>query len=194
MKGFTIHVDGLDSILKRLHQFPAKLQTQVKGELKLAAEEVKRNSVKDAPGDTGKLRQSIVVNHETGVSSTVNVQAGYGGYIEWGTKKKARVPAELAAYAARFKGKTSSPAGLKMNAAILAWVKRKGIGGLYSVKTRKISRSKESQALQKQAAYRIARKIWKEGIKPRPYFFKNVFAVRDKLVQRIRELVKQTKI
>lgn len=193
MKGFTIHVDGIDNILKRLNQFPAKLQTQIKGELKLAAEEVKRNSAKDAPGDTGKLRQSIVVNHETGISSTVNVQAGYGGYIEWGTKKKARVPAELAAYASRFKGKTSSPAGLKLNTAILAWVKRKGIGGKLT-KSGKVSKSKDSQAQQKFVAFLIARKIFREGIKPRPYFFKNVFAVRDKLVQRIRELVKQTKI
>lgn len=193
MKGFTIKVEGLDAILKRLHQFPVKLQDQIKGELKLASEEVKRNSVKDAPGDTGKLRQSIVVNHETGVSSTVNVQAGYGGYIEWGTKKKARVPAEIAAYAARFKGKTNSPAGLKLNDAILAWVKRKGIGTKLT-KSGKPSRAKGSEKAQKRAAFLIARKIYREGVKPRPYFFKNVFATRDKLVQRIRQLVKQSKI
>lgn len=193
MKGFTIKVEGLEAVLKRLHQFPVKLQDQVKGELKLASEEVKRNAVKDAPGDTGKLRQSIVVNHETGVSSTVNVQAGYGGYVEWGTKKKARVPAEIAAYAARFKGKTSSPAGLKLNDAILAWVKRKGIGAKLTKKGRP-SKSADSQKAQKRAAFLIARKIYREGVKPRPYFFKNVFATRDKLVQRILQLVKQSKI
>jgi hypothetical protein len=194
MANFSIRVNGLDDVLKRFKSFPAKLQTQVKGELKLASEEVKRNAVKDAPGDVGKLRQSIVVNHESGTSSTVSVTVGYGGYIEWGTKKKARVPSELAAYAARFKGATTSPTGLKLNDAILAWVKRKGIGGLYSVKTRKRSNSKASKENMKQVAFLIASKIRKEGIKPRPYFFKNVFAVRDKLVQRILQMVKQSKI
>lgn len=192
-QGLSIKVEGLDAILKRLNQFPVKLQAQIKGELKLAAEEVKRNAVKDATGDTGKLRQSIVVNHETGVSSTVNVQAGYGGYIEWGTKKKTRVPVEISAYAAQFKGKTSSPTGLTLNDAILAWVKRKGIGGI-KTKSGKTSKSANSQKQQKQVAFLIARKIFKEGIKPRPFFFKNVFATRDRLVQRIRELVKQSKI
>jgi len=190
MKGFSIKVEGLENVLKRLHTFPSKLQDQVKGELKLAAEEVKRNASKDATGDTGKLRQSIVVNHETGISSTVNVQAGYGAYIEWGTKKKARVPAEVAAYAARFKGTTSSPAGLKMNDAILAWVKRKGIGAKLT-KSGKPSRAKGSEAQQKRAAFVIARSIRREGIKPRPFFFKNVFATRDKLVRRIQQMVKQ---
>jgi hypothetical protein len=193
MAGFSIRVNGLDDVLKRLKSFPAKLQTQVKGELKLASEEVKRNAVRDAPGDVGKLRQSIIVNHETGVSSTVNVQVGYGGYIEWGTKKHARVPAELSAYAARFKGGGPSATGLKLNEAILAWVKRKGIGGK-KTKTGRISKSASSQAQQKQVAFLIARKIRREGIKPRPYFFKNVFAVRDKLVQRIQQLVKQSKV
>lgn len=191
--GFSIKVEGLDAILKRLNQFPAKLQTQIRGELKLAAEEVKRNAVKDAPGDTGKLKQSIVVHYETGISNTVNVQSGYGAYVEWGTKKKARIPAEVAAYAARFKGQTSSPAGLKLNDAILAWVKRKGIGAKLT-KTGRPSRSRDSEKAQKRAAYLIARKISREGVKPRPYFFKNVFLVRDKLVQRIRQLVKQSKI
>lgn len=191
--GFSIKVEGLESILKRLHTFPVKLQDQVRGELKLAAEEVKRNAVKDAPGDTGKLRQSIVVNHLTGISSTVNVQAGYGAYIEWGTKKKARVPAEVAVYAARFKGSTSSPAGLTMNDAILAWVKRKGVGAKLT-KSGKPSRAKGNEKQQKRVAFLIARKIRKEGIKPRPYFFKNVFATRDRLVQKIRQLVKQANI
>lgn len=191
--GFSIKVEGLDSVLKRLNQFPVKLQDQIRGELKLAAEEVKRNAVKDAPGDTGKLRQSIVVHQETGVSNTVNVQVGYGGYVEWGTKKKARVPSEVAAYAARFRGSVKSPTGLTMDDAILAWVKRKGIGAKLT-KTGRPSRSKDSQAAQKRVAFLIARKILKEGIKPRPYFFKNVFAVRDKLVQRIRQMVKQSKI
>lgn len=193
MRGFSIKVEGLEAILKRLNQFPAKLQDQIRGELKLAAEEVKRNAVKDAPGDTGKLKQSIVVHFETGISNTVNVQVGYGGYIEWGTKKKARVPAELSAYAARFKGSTKSPTGLKLNDAILAWVKRKGIGAKLT-KSGRPSRAKGSEKAQKRAAYLIARKIYREGVKPRPYFFKNVFAVRDKLVQRIRQLVKQSKI
>jgi hypothetical protein len=193
MASFSIKVDGLDKVLNGFKSFPAKLQQQVKGELKLSAEEVKRNAVKDAPGDVGKLRQSIVVNHETGISSTVGVQVGYGGYIEWGTKKQARAPSEIAAYAARFRGKTVSATGLTLNDAILAWVKRKGIGGT-KTKGGRTSKSKNSLVQQKQVAFLIARKIARDGIKPRPYFFKNVFAVRDKLVQQIRQLVKQAKL
>lgn len=190
MAGFSIKVKGLEVVSRELKSLPAKLQAQVLGEIQLAAEEAKRNAVKEAPADTGKLRQSVVVTKGEGVSSTVSVQTFYAPYMEFGTKKKARVPSELAAYAARFKGSRPSPTGLKLNEAIYAWVKRKGIGGKMT-KSGRVSRSASSQAQQKMAALFIARKIYRDGVEPHPFFFKNVFAARDKLIQRIIQLVKR---
>ena len=192
--GFSVKVEGLQDVIRKLNRLPVNLQNQLKGELKLAAEEVKRLAVKDAPGDVGKLRQSIVVNQETGLSNTVSVGTGYGAFMEWGTsgtqKSNVRVPAEIAAYAQRFQGQTTSSGGSGLNEAIKAWVKRKGIGAK-KTKTGRISKSVDSDKAQASAAFLIARKIRREGVKPHPFFFKNVFYVRDQLFKKVQELLKR---
>lgn len=186
MKGFHIQVQGLDEAIRRLKQYPVNVQKQIKGELKLSAEEVRKLAIKDAPGDQGKLRQSVIVKDTGGLSNTVNVNIPYGAYQEWGTKGNTSVPTELSAYAATFKGKGSAAGLVKFDEAILAWVKRKKIAGTYSVKTKRRTGGKDrKEAQDKQLAFVIGRKILKEGIKPHPFFFKNVFLVRQKLQKRI---------
>jgi hypothetical protein len=185
---FTIKVAGLDAVMKRFNELPKIIQKEITGELKLSAEEVRRLAIKDAPGDQGRLRQSITVNQSTGIAFTTTVQNNYAAYMEWGTKRKAKVPSELQAYAATFKGKGDT--GGDMDAAILAWVKRKGIAGTYSVKTRRRTGNKATKDQQdKQAAFLIARSIRKKGVTPHPFFFKNVFLVRDKLRKRIETII-----
>lgn len=186
---FSIKVDGLDQVMRRFQQMPQKIQKEVTGELKLSAEEVRREAIKDAPGDQGRLRQGITVNQSTGIAFTTVVQNNYAAYMEWGTKGKANIPAELSAYAATFKGKGAR--GGDMDAAILAWVKRKGIAGTYSVKTKRRTGNKATKEKQdKQSAFLIARSIRKKGVTPHPFFFKNVFIVRDRLKKRLENIIK----
>ena len=189
MGTFSIQVRGLSEIIRRLDQYPAKVAQQVKGELKLAAEEVRNLSVKDAPGNIGRLRNSVVVTpSDNGFTQNTTVNADYGVFMEFGTKRKTRVPGVLSAYAAQFKGAKAGSGSTSLQTAIEAWVKRKGIGAKRT-KSGKVSKSKSSAAQQKEAAFLIARSIYQNGVTPHPFFFKNVFLVRSKLEKRIPQLV-----
>lgn len=193
MRGFHIQVTGLDEAIRRLQTYPDRVQKQLKGELKLSAEEVRKLAIKDAPGDQGKLRQSIVVSDQGGLTNTTTANVPYAAFQEWGTKKFVSVPTELSAYAATFKGKSAGAGTIKLDEAILAWVKRKKISGTYSVKTkRRTGGAKQKDREDKQLAFLIARKIARDGIHAHPFFFKNVFLVRDKLGKRAGAILKES--
>lgn len=186
--GFNIQIKGLDQVIRNLNRYPNRLAVQIKGELKTAAEEVAARSKKDAPGNYGKLRQSIVVTDTGKLSNTVSVNADYAAFMEWGTKGKTVASGEISTYAAQFKGAKAGSGAVTLQAAIEAWVRRKGIGGK-TTKSGKVSRSKSSLAAMKSTAFLIARSIYKNGVTPHPFFFKNVFLVRDNLEKRIINLV-----
>jgi hypothetical protein len=189
---FSIQITGLDDAIRRLQTYPDRVQKQLKGELKLAAEEVRKLAIKDAPGDQGRLRQSITVSDQGGLTNTTTASVPYAAFQEWGTKKYVSVPTELSAYAATFKGKSVGSGGVKLDEAILAWVKRKKIAGTYSVKTQRRTGGKARREQEdKQVAFLIARKIARDGIRAHPFFFKNVFLVRDKLGKRVPDILRK---
>ena len=185
--GFSIEPRGINQVIKRIETLSDKVAFQVKNELKQAAEDVRSGAVKDAPGNYGALRNAIqVVAENGGFTQAVQVNKHYAPYMEWGTKGKARIPGIVQAYAAQFKG-TGQVGTVEFKEAILAWVKRKGIGGKRT-KSGKVSKSKDSLAGQKSAAYAIMRTIFVKGVSPHPFFFKHVFLVRKKLEDRLKRL------
>lgn len=188
--GFSIQPRGLKEVIKRIETLSDKMAFQVKGELKQAAEDVRTGAIKDAPssyGGGGGLISAIqVVADNGGFTQSVQVNKGYAAAMEWGTKSKVRIPSLVSAYAAQFKGQPQS-GEVPFKDAILAWVKRKGIGAKRT-KSNKISKSKDSLAAQKSAAYAIMRTIYVKGVSPHPFFFKHVFLVRKKLEDRLKRL------
>lgn len=185
--GFTIQPRGLAAVIKRLEAAPEKLAVQIKGELLLAAEGVRTGATKDAPGNYGNLRNKINVStSDNGFTQSVAVNTAYAAYMEWGTKSKAQVPGTVSAYAAQFKG-AGQESAVQFKDAILAWVKRKGIGAKRT-KSDKVSKSQSSLDQQKSVAYAIMRSIFIKGVSPHPFFFKHVFLVRKKLEERLKRL------
>lgn len=184
-----IEIRGLERVIGLLGTLPRRIQAELVQEFDAATEEVRASAVKDAPSNIGRLRNAIVINKEkAGMSQTVSVQTDYGAVMEWGSKKKVRVPGVLTAYAAQFKGAKIGTGDGKLREAIEKWVKRKGIGAKRT-KGGKISKSKDSQRAQKQAAFLIARSIYTKGVTPHPFFFKHVFRVRKKLEQRLNKII-----
>lgn len=184
-----ITVNGIERIQREIARLPQRMTGELVAEFNAATEEVRAGAVKDAPGNEGKLKNSIVVNKkDNGLTQDVSVQVGYGAIMEWGSKSKTRVPGVLQAYAAQFKGVTPGAGTGTLREAIEKWVKRKGIGAKRT-KSGKVSRSQSSQKAQKQAAYLIARSIYQKGVTPHPFFFKHVFKVRAKLERRLRKLL-----
>ncbi len=123
------------------------------------------------PVDEGHLRNSIGVNRAepNNLKASVIVAANYAAYIEFGTRSfaaayVASLPSNWQQYAATFRGKT----GATYNDFIfrlMGWMKRKGID--------------------ENAAYVIARKILRNGIRPQPFLFpavqKNLLELEKRL-------------
>lgn len=184
MAQLDIRLRNLDHVIRRLETYPARISDEIKRELKAASDDVATKAKRDAPKNIGRLVQSIVVVESGSLSNSVEINADYAASMEWGTKKKVRVPSQLQAYAAQFKGMNIGAGQLTLDAAILAWVKRKGIGGK-TTKSGKVSRSKSSISAMESAAFLIARSIRKNGVTPHPFFFKHVFAIRKRLELKI---------
>lgn len=127
--------------------------------------------------NTGSLVNSIYADPVTD-NLTLNIIAGapYASYIEFGTRKfaaeyVASLPKDWQTLASQYKGKAGGTfEELVKNIAI--WVGQKGIAGRYSVKTRKrLGNQATKEKENMEAAYPIALKIVKNGIRARPYLY-----------------------
>jgi HK97 gp10 family phage protein len=186
---FTLKVQGLDRLQNVFHKLPATARKELKNELKITAAEIRDKAKQDAPTDEARLRQGITYKETGPLAFEIVAQTAYAGYLEFGTKTKTVIPQGLEEEAAKLKGPVAGQ-GNPLE-AIQKWVKRKGIAGTFSVKTRKLSRSKSSLANIKQVAFLIWRSIRKFGIRPQPYFFKQVPPAENKLRQRLANVIKK---
>jgi hypothetical protein len=189
----NIRVKGIDKILKAMSKMPKEVQFQVNKELSDGADEMMREAINRAPKDEGGgggITSAINVRHGAD-RHEVYMQKEYGVYQEFGTKGKFKAPSFLGSYPARFRGKSSGTYEDAIK-SITGWVRRKGISGTYSVKTKRRTGNKVTKEKQdKQAAYLILRKILREGLKPQPFFFPSFLIVRERLVSRIKKIIKQ---
>lgn len=174
----TITDKGIDQLLKKFDRLSTKSQMEVQSALndwadrtaQDAKELVSRNS-----SDEGNLLNSIKPLYGSG-SAAVVATAKYAAYIEFGTRKFAKtyvasLPSDWQQIAAKTKGRAGGTFK-EFVESLMGWVKRKGISGRYSIKTRrrvgsKAQREKEDKA----AAYAIAKKIMVNGIRPRPFLY-----------------------
>lgn len=188
--GVTIQVKGLREIEKKYGKMPKEVQQMVDQEVREAANMHANLAVNAAPNDQNQLRPGIGSKRVKLMHSEAYSSAPHSAFIEFGTKRKAKIPSDLTAYAAQFKGKKSG-GGQKMYNAILGWVRRTGIAGRYSVKTRKKLNSKSDKAREEQAAFAIMISILKNGIRPQPFFFKHRYSVTANLQKKIAGKTKQ---
>lgn len=186
---FVMKVQGLDRLQRIFTRLPKQVQTDLDDELQDTANEIEVAAKKEAPKDEVRLANSISSKKEGILKYGVVAQTAYAGYLEFGTKSKYRPQPGLDAVASSLKGATGS-SGNPLE-AIEKWVKRKGIAGIYSVKTRKLSRSRESLANIKQVARRIWFSIWKYGIRAQPFFFKHVAPAEQRLKSRFANVIKK---
>lgn len=164
--GYTIQVKGLDKLQAVFKDLPKQVQSGVQNEFRAIGEEWVGAAKRDVPVDRGTLKGSISYRVND-LRLEVMAQNEYAAYQEFGTKGKFKAPAVLGSYPSEFKGSGASSADPLT--AITAWVKRKGIVGTYSIKTRRRTSNSDSQA--RSLAYLIFRKQMKEGMKPHPYLF-----------------------
>jgi hypothetical protein len=156
--GFKEYQAKLDRLAK---EFPDDLDEVSHN----AARTWARNADRDAPRDFGKLAGRI---EEAPVSPgiwDVNSPQEYSPYMEWGTKSRVSVPAELQSYAAQFKRK-GPPGGAQ---AIYDWARRVGIP--------------------QNAWIFVYLSIIRKGVHPHPFFFKQRPIVEKQLITDLQQII-----
>lgn len=199
----TVNISGLDATFNAMtKQLPAEVEQVLTNEIRIWATETAGMAQNLAPVDEGHLRSSISPKVE-GLIGSVTVNDDIGPFLEFGTKALAEayvntLPQDWREMAATFKGEGGGDYYDYLN-AILDWVMRKGIANRYSVKTRqkididlvspkKSKLAEDDRSRLENAAYLIARKIMKVGIKPHPYLFP-AYEINTKIL--IENLTKQ---
>ena len=171
-----LNVIGLDALKTQIANASNELKAEVDGELNAAAMEfvgLAKRDLASQGGDRGTLLRSISYKKEGDLNYTVSANTFYAPFIEFGTKTKFNPYPGTEEYAAQFRGAKQS-GSLKLIDAIKGWVKRKGIAS-----------GKEADRV----AFLIARSIYKKGINPKPFFFKQIPIVRTSLEKRITQIL-----
>lgn len=176
------------SAAKDLHEI-------VSSEVQAAGAEFAAGARRDTPVDQGALRGSISYYMDGDMNAVVVAQKFYAPFVEFGTKGKYKAIPGTEQIAAQFKGYKGGDF-MELLRMIVRWVKRKGIAGTYSVKTKRRTGSKINRLAEDYAAaWPIALSILRNGISPHPYFFKQQEVVWPAMITRIeRKLKERTRV
>lgn len=171
MAQFTFQIQGIEKLQAKIKALPKDLQEEVVGEIQAWGNEVNAEQLalisQQKIQDLGALQQNTkAVPNPDGVYLISNVY--YAPFIEFGTGAKVKIPAEVANYAATFRGKkrgTFAEFVIKMR----EWLKRKGYN-------------------EKLAFIAALNKI-RNGSEARPYFFDPYLKKRRQLVERVKKVI-----
>ncbi len=83
-----IQLEGLEEVTAMLNRMGEGVERGLEQGLLRGGEDVRAEAAANAPVDTGRLRQSIVVEQTDGTSVTVGTNLEYGIYVEFGTGSK----------------------------------------------------------------------------------------------------------
>lgn len=180
-----VKLKGLEKVLKNMDGFPDRIKREIGGEFREAAKEIERLAKHAAPKDQGRLVNTITTKEVNVTKYEVGASSQIAAIQEFGTKKSVRVDPEFASYAMTFKGVHVQGAGT-LYENILAWVKRVGLAGTFSTKTRRRTGPKDQKEQQdKRAAFFISRKITREGVTAHPFLMPAFKATKTKLIRRL---------
>lgn len=208
MSSFNINISGLDEVKNNIQKITQQAQTKVQNALNTFGVNTVADAKTNSPIDEGFLRNSITFDEKV-LEVEVVVAANYAAYLEFGTRKFAAayvnsLPAEWQKFAEQFRG-AGGGTFKELVARLTAWVHRKGLGsgfalgnkksigvaGTFSIKTGKRTGNQQTQESEdKQAAYVIALKILREGIRPQPFLFPAVEKNRIALLNELKEIFK----
>lgn len=187
MAGFKLKVEGMDRVQKVFYKLPGQAQKELSAEIQVTANEIRDAAKLAAPKDMARLQNAISSKKVGPLKFETSAQTTYAAYVEFGTKKKVQVPPGLESVARQFKG--PAPGQGDPVKALEGWVKRKGFAGAYNVRTRRLSRGKNSLENIREAARRLWFYIRRYGINPQPYFFKQMAPAERKLKNRVANVI-----
>ena len=185
---FTFEVKGLAQLVKRLDQYPIEVQERAAGAIERVVQEISRDQKRSAPKHIGNLAQNTNYVQEVATKDWILFSnTEYAAFVEFGTGQKFKLQyPELSGIAAQFRGKGTGTFK-EFVRQMEIWVKRKGIGATYNVKTRRKNRQSADQI--RSIAYGMAVNIYLYGGRPQPFFFEPYFTRRPKIVSEVRKAI-----
>ena len=156
-----IKVTGLAGLKAEFASVAANLPVIVDSELQTMSQKWVKGAIRDAPADQAGLRGAISYFKAGEGRYEIVAQKFYAPFMEFGTKGKYQPIPGTEQIAASFKGYKGGDF-MELLRNIVRWVKRKGITGTYSVKTRRRTGNKINQLAEDySAAWPIALSILK---------------------------------
>lgn len=182
---FGLNISGIPQLEGAIKGIMKEAKDGLKDEMSAAALAIQKDARRNAPKNMGKLAQSIGIGQNGYLTWEVFAGVSYAPYLEYGTGGKVSIPQGWESEAAQYKGKKGGTFDEFVKALTL-WVKRKGLAGTYSVKTRKRTGNKQVRADQdKQTAIAIAISILKKGINPQPFMIPAYEKEKPRFLKRI---------
>lgn len=165
MSGLKFKIEGINRIRTVLDKQFKSITGEMAQEIQDSMSNMELKALQDAPTDQGLLKAGISVQKIDELTYDLICQVGYAPFIEFGTRLKVQIPSELQAIAGQFRGAKSEGDAKKM---IYDWCKRKGI--------------------EESGWYPIYRSIMINGIRPRPFFFKQLEAEKPNLIKNLKRI------
>jgi len=193
MANVSLDLLGGKAVRRMVEIAAQKAGPELVKEMNASALNIEREAKRLAPGNFGKLRQSIKHNIGEPLMKSVYSDLHYAPYVEFGTGKKVfklknggTVDSKYRAYAAQFKGKGKGDY-YDFLQAILLWVQRKKLAQIQNSYT---GRRRTSQADLLLVAESVAWSILKNGVPAQPFLIPAYEEEKPKLLKRIRNLFK----
>jgi HK97 gp10 family phage protein len=179
---FKIKTTGFDSLLKKLENAPKEVVELVDGVFENTSKEFVSRAKRDAPKDTGFLTGEISYKPEGEMKYNISSGSRYAGYLEFGTKRNFKAIPGFEKEASEIKGIGSSGSAAEAIENITQWVKRKGI---------LFQKAGGKNMTVEQTAWIIWHFININGIKPQPYFFKQVAIAENNLEKDLKQIAEE---
>ena len=168
-----VSLSGIKGLEKALKSKSEALTKSVGHEIQASVININNIQKTTAPIAYGALRSSLDWAKISPLEYKIVTQvagSSYAPYVEFGTGTKVSIPQGLESVAAAYKGGNGGTFS-QMIAELKDWCRKKGIP--------------------EAAAYPIALKILREGVRPQPFFFAPAFAEWNKLKKRIENMLKK---
>ncbi len=166
----TLTIGNLDKTLAEITAYPKDVEKIINNEFRAFGQNVTSDAQRLVPKNEGRLVQNIR-NEVTNLEVSIQANTDYAAFIEFGTKSfaaayVATLPQDWQSFAAQFRGAGGGPFS-ELLMKITKWVKLKG--------------------LPEKAAYPIALKIIRKGIKAQPYLFPAFEKNKLELIKHLKE-------
>ena len=197
----NLKLDGVQATLNKIQGVNNAITREIDRELRASANTIVKDAKRMAPANFGEIRNSIDFEKKAFLRYEIFADAYHAPYLEFGTRAKVKIPSEMSVVAQAVKSRPKKGTWAEFVDNIQDWIKRKGIAAT-QIRQNKSGKNKGkfrkagvlAQAIyERQLAFLIARKIYKNGINPQPFLYPAWLKNKPVLIQRIQNILDKVK-